>query len=358
MDAERKKDTVCNAVNHLLANLKSTAEVTRELRPQNYFGNHIVDAKFIPVKAYVIEKPSFVPRSAKRRKILRGIVHISGCDYETHDIPASLMSRTEEYWAYDIYFGQLKSLNYPLRSLTCDDRPGIRLACLKHYPNANIQLCIRHYAEEISRKLKIRSIERTIQGLEKKLEKLGDDFCYPSRPEAQRRAVEIANRIADLEHRYWIAATFSVILQSLIRVKTRDQYAYYARELNEFFKTLLPLERGVLRRRIIAIFEKFRKDRGLLFTSLRHPDLHIPRTTNLQEAYHSHWELRLSSIRGFETEETAKNYLNALVLKKRFSVFTSCREPFKRLNGKSPLEHSGGLTSTLKDWVSFCIRKK
>lgn len=317
-----------------------------------------MDAKFIPVKDYVIEKPSFVPRSRKRQKIFRGLTHISGCDYTTHDIPLACMAKTEEFWAYDIYFQQLKYLDYPLRSLTCDDKESIRKACLQHFPDAKIQLCIRHYSEEISRKLKIRSIERTVQSLEKKLLSLKDDYLYVTRPEAQQRAVQLLNHVADLEHRYWIAGTFSVILQSLIRSKTRVQYEHFATELKEFFHTLLPMEHPFLRRRIVAIYKKFQKDRAFLFTSLRFPDLHIPRTTNLLEGYHSHWELRLSSIRGFESTETAKNYMNALVLKKRFSVLVSCKKHFKHLNGKSPLEHSGGLKATLKDWVSFCIRKK
>ena len=360
MDAEKERDTICRSVNQLLANLKSSYEVTKELRPKNYAGNYIVDAKFIPVKDYVIEKPSFVPRSRKRQKVIRGITHISGCDYETHDIPLGMMTKTEEFWAYDIFFRQLQELNYPLRSLTCDDKESIRKACLVYYPDAKIQLCIRHYSQEISRKLKIRSVERTVQSLEKKLRSLHEDYLYQTRPEAQRRAIELLNHISDLEHRYWIAGTFSVILQSLIRSKTKKQYEHFAAELKEFFHTLLPLEHPFLRRRIIAIYKKFQKDREFLFTSLRFPELCIPRTTNLQEGHHSHWESRLSSIRGFETTETAKHYMNALVLKKRFSVLTSCRKKFKHLNGKSPLEHSGGLAATLKDteWVRACIISK
>jgi len=357
-DATNQKDTVCNSVNQLLKNLKTSWEITRELQPGNFKGNCIVDAKFIPVKEFAIEKPSFVPRSRKRRKILRGLTHISGCDYDTHDIPAALLTQTEEFWVYDIYFRQLKELHYPLCSLTCDDRESIRKACLQHFPAAKIQLCIRHYSEEISRKLKIRSIERTMQSLEKKLVSLKDDYLYETRPEAQLRAVQLLNHIADLEHRYWVAGTFSVMLQSLIRSKTRVQYEHFATELKEFFHALLPIEHPFLRKRIIAIYQKFQADREFLFTSLRFPDLRIPRTTNLLEGYHSHWESQLSSIRGFESTETAKNYMNALVLKKRFSVLVSCKKHFKHLNGRSPLEHSGGLQATLKDWVSFCIRKE
>lgn len=347
---------VCRETNTLLGRLKTNYEVTRELRPSRYFGNHIVDAKFIPAKAYVVEKSSFVPRSRRRQKIKRGTVHISGCDYETHDLPVSLMSRTEELYAYDIYFKQLKELNYPLHSLTCDDKPSIRIACLKHFPHAKIQLCIRHYLEEVARKLKIRSIERTIQSIEKKLEKLGDDFFILTRPTAIKKAASFANRIVELENRYWIAQEFSSILSSLLRSKTREEHDRYTKELQEFFAIIFPLEQGTLRKRITRIYRKFQEDKQFLFTSLRYPELRIPRTTNLQEGYHSHWESRLSSIRGFESEETARNYLNALVLKRRFSILTSCRKRFKHLNGKSPLEHSGGLTATLKDWVQWCTR--
>lgn len=345
-------------MNQLLSRFTSCADVTEALKPDQYAGNLIADAKFIPVKEWVIEKLSFVPRSRKRQKIIRGLTHIAGCDYTTHDLPHAMLTRTEEQWAYELFFEKLKKLQYPLTSLTCDDKSSIRRACLKYFPDAKIQLCIRHYSEEIARKLKIRSIERTVQSLEKKLLSLKDDYLYETRPEAQLCAVQLLNHVADLEHRYWIVGIFSVILQSLIRSKTRAQYEHFATELKAFFHTLLPLEYPLLRRRIITIYKKFQKDREFLFTNLRFPDLVIPRTTNLLEGYHSHWELRLSSIRGFESTETARNYMNALVLKKRFSVLTSCKKHFKHLNGKSPLEHSGGLKATLKDWVSFCIRKK
>jgi hypothetical protein len=197
-----------------------------------------------------------------------------------------------------------------------------------------------------------------VQSLEKKLQSLKDDYLYETRPEAQARAIRLVNQISDWEHRYRICGTFSFLLQSLIRVKTREQYARFASELQEFFKTLWPLEHRVFRDRMLAIWKKFKKDRDMLFTSLKYPDLRIPRTTNLQEGYHTHWELRLSSIRGFESTETAKHYMNALVLKKRFSILQSCRKHFKHLNGKSPLEHSGGLTAALKDWVRACQKEK
>lgn len=175
---------------------------------------------------------------------------------------------------------------------------------------------------------------------------------------AQAKAIRLTNRLADLEHKYWIAQEFSDLMAGLLKAKTRQEYFGHSKELKEFFKTTFILETRVLRKRIINIWKKFKTDQEYLFTSLNHPELNIPRTTNLQEGYHSHWEARLSSMRGFESEETAKNYLNALVLKRRFSILTSCRKRFKHLNGKSPLEHSGGLETVLKNWVQFCLKKQ
>lgn len=342
-----------------MAKLKTVSEITRELNPLKYSGNYTVDAKFIPAKAYTVTKSSLVPRSRKRQKIKRGIVHISGTDYQTHDLPASLTCPLENYWAYEVHFQNLRDLNYPLVSLTCDDKRSIRSACLRYYPLAKIQLCIRHYLEEIARKLKIRSIERTVQSLDKKLEILGEDYFLTTRPVAQMKAIQLTNRLADLEHKYWIAQEFSDLMTRLLKAKTQQEYVNYSNELKEFFDTVFILERSTLRKRIAKIWKKFKTDQDYLFTSLNYPELNIPKTTNLQEGYHSHWEARLSSMRGFESEETAKNYLNALVLKRRFSILTSCRKRFKHLNGKSPLEHStNGNSAMLKDWVRFCIRKE
>lgn len=198
--------------------------------------------------------------------------------------------------------------------------------------------------------------ERAVKSIEKKLENLGDDFCYPTRRIAQRTAVRLVNHLADLEHRYWIAHEFSALLAILLRVKTRAAYRAAMRELTMFFKTTFSCTPALYQKRIIRMYRKFESDKPFLFTHLRYPELRIPYTTNLQEGYHSHWESRLSSIRGFESEETAKNYLNALVLKRRFSILTSCRKRFRHLNGKSPLEHSGGLTVALKDWMPWSIR--
>ena len=68
-----------------------------------------------------------------------------------------------------------------------------------------------------------------------------------------------------------------------------------------------------------------------------------PYTTNLIEAYNSHLQGRLKSLKSFGNYHHARNWLNGYILKRRLTLFTDCRGKFKKLNGTSSLEQ------TLKD---------
>ena len=63
-----------------------------------------------------------------------------------------------------------------------------------------------------------------------------------------------------------------------------------------------------------------------------------PWTTNLIEAYNSHLEGRLKTIKGFQSYHSANLWLNGYVLRRRLKSFTDCEKPFKHLNGRSPLQ--------------------
>lgn len=62
-----------------------------------------------------------------------------------------------------------------------------------------------------------------------------------------------------------------------------------------------------------------------------------PRDTNLIELYNSHLEGRLKSIKGFETFRTARLWLNAYILRRRYKLFTDCSRKFKYLNGTNSI---------------------
>ena len=63
-----------------------------------------------------------------------------------------------------------------------------------------------------------------------------------------------------------------------------------------------------------------------------------PATNNIIEAYNSHLQGRLKTIKGFDSYISAERWLNAWLIRKRTKNFTDCQNPFKHLNGKCSLE--------------------
>lgn len=57
-----------------------------------------------------------------------------------------------------------------------------------------------------------------------------------------------------------------------------------------------------------------------------------PYTNNLIECFNSHLEARLTPLKGFNSFEDARLWLNGYILKRRFTAFTSCSSKFKHLN--------------------------
>ena len=106
--------------------------------------------------------------------------------------------------------------------------------------------------------------------------------------------------------------------------------------------------------KVKTLLSNFLENKEYLLNYLKYPHLNIPSTTNLIEGFNSQFELRLNSIKGFEMSETADNYINAWLLKRRFTKYTDCRGKFKKFNGKTPLECAGADISDIQFWVDFC----
>jgi len=324
-----------------------------------YSGNLIIDDKCIPVKKTMLV-PLFgkIPRSKKRKRIKKVLVLIWGVDYFTHDIPNSLLAPSENEYDFDNFFRELKLISYPLISLTIDDRRALITCCKHYYPKAVIQLCLKHYLANINRVLTISNIQIKIRSKEKKLEKWLEDIRLTNtRPRSTRQAIKLINEIINLEFKYELLLDFQELMFSILQAKTFKQAKQRITSLEKYFlpkRLLMNFPKNQFRK-IAKVYQGFRKDKPYLFNHLKYPHLHIPKTTNLIESYNSHLELRLSSIRGFESEKTARNYINAWIIKRRFSKLTCCRKHFKKLNGKSPLEHAG---VDIKDiqWLKKCVR--
>jgi hypothetical protein len=360
------KKKLCATVNEYVADLQNNYQVTEYFKGSlKYSGNHVLDGKYIPVKEAVVERGSSgkIPRSRKRRKVLRGMVLAWGSDYDNHDIPNSEFGASENLSLFNKYFARLKKLGYPLKSLTIDDKGEMIVACLKYFPDAVIQLCHRHYLAKINRILAVKNILVKIRAREKKLEKcLGqftDDVIPTGRIYARALAVKLSNQIAALEFNHELLLEFYDAVRGILDSKDLATAEQRIASVEKYFLSKrLKMDFPKAHQRLVEkIWLDFKERQSYLFNYLQRPDLRIPRTTNLQEGYNSQLEARLGSIRGFELAENGKNYLNAWIIKRRFTKFTDCKEPFKHLNGKTPLECAGADPSKVKNWMKTFRRK-
>jgi len=154
--------------------------------------------------------------------------------------------------------------------------------------------------------------------------------------------------------------TVQKILQKIFwEAKTEDELNQLEDDLNIAIARM-NLKQYPHAQKIRDCYNNYYKKRDFIIAAIKYPELDIPRTTNLIESYHSNsLEIRFSSIRGFEHEETAANYINVLVLRRRFWKFTDCKTKFKHLNGKCPLNIANpknlfGFDFHSKNWISFC----
>lgn len=360
------KKKLCSLVNESIGDLQDNFQVTEYFFKQlTYSGNHVLDGKYIPVKDVVVEmsEPGKIPRSRKRRKVLRGKVLAWGADYDNHDIPHCEFGKSENFTLFNTYFLRLKQLGYPLKSLTIDDQGDMITACLKHFPKAVIELCHRHYLAKVNRLLLVKNILVKIKAREKKLDRVMGQFTDGVIPVGRiyscSLAIKFSNEIAELEFAYELVIDFYAALRGILDSKDLETATNRITSVETYFlPERLKMNFPKVHKRLVKkIWLDFKEQEPYLFNHLKFPDLHIPHTTNLMEGYNSQLESRLGSIRGFELSDTAKNYLNAWIIKRRFTKFTDCKIPFKHLNGKSPLECAGADISKITNWQKTFQKK-
>ncbi|MGD8744588.1 MAG: transposase [Candidatus Woesebacteria bacterium] len=211
---------------------------------------------------------------------------IWGVDYLTHDVPHFRLAPFESYQASFAYFQSLRLLNYPLQMLICDDNVSFKLAVMKVYPKTVIQTCTNHFKENIRKNLKTRSND-TYKEFMKEIEYI------------------FSRKRSDQEY------------QGLAK-KVYSKWQYD------------PVTRSVL------LDMAKRQQELLAYTKVASS----PQTTNLIEAYNSHLQARLKSLKSFNDYSHAKNWLNGYILKRRITPLKACRGKFRKLNGKPPLSYT------------------
>jgi transposase-like protein len=379
----KSKNELYKLVENELKNIPDNYEITKKFRDKlEYLGRLIVDGKYVPIKENEDINPlpiiniitgkrkrALIPRSAKRARVRKGKTLIWGCEYDSHDIPHFELGDSENGIVLNDYFRKLKILKYPLISLTTDDKDEIARAARRHYPEAIVQLCIRHYLRKITRELGIGAIKMKIKSLEKKVDKLfGEDdkntYLPTTRYWTIKTAKQLINQILDISFNYELSLEFEA---SIIKIITAHDYTEANKMSDELLNDFWPKMKGSMKsqfdlnqiKKVGDLIADFRDKKEYLINYLKYPHLHIPSTSNMIEGYNSQLELRLSSIRGFENIANAKYYLNAWIIKRRLTKFTDCRKKFKKLNGRSPLECAGVDNSDISNLnINGLIRQK
>lgn len=358
------KSTACLAVNYEAAELIHSNNLTKILSPKNYCGIILIDGKYVPVKETSGGVESgFVPRSAKRRSTGKGLVTIACIDYLTHDIVVYEVCLSENSFDIERIFQQLKDLGYPLDAIVCDESMGqIAEIAKRVFPNVVIQICLTHYSKTIERTFVCNGAKRTYKSLQKKLNALGKSPLISTRHHDRGKALELTNQMADLEVEYgYLWQVQSLFHELFWQVKNSEELDIWEDKFNETISKM-DLKKYRHAQKIIDRYRDYYEKRDWITASILHPELNIPKTTNLIEGFNSTTlEIRFTTIRGFEKEEYARNYINALILKYRFHKFTDCKKKFKHLNKKSPLQIANPLNtfgfdfeSGDGDWIQFC----
>ncbi len=215
----------------------------------------------------------------------RKIPVIYGIDYLTHDVPTYRLAPSESFQSLNLFFKSLRLLNYPLKGTVSDDNVNIRTACLSVYPKTVIQLCYVHY---------LRSIRQVLNPNDQLHKNFFLDLRFLFK---EKRSEDDFNRIS--KEMYYKYNNNQLLLGILLDLNYRKEY--------------------------LLAYLKLKK---------------LPRSTNLIEAYNSHLQAWLSSIKGFQSFNHANTWINAYFLYRRFRKFTDCTKRFKSLNGKSSLEMS------------------
>jgi transposase-like protein len=218
------------------------------------------------------------------------IPFIYGIDFLTHDIPAGILDFAESEVTFLRLFRMLQDIGYPLRTVVCDEAMAVRPALRKVFPDAVIQLCHVHVLRNIREELHLSSINQTHLSFFREIKKL-----LATQGEENRRTTyqETVSRF-DTNFLYW------EILKS-IRRRWDDLFRY---------------------------------------ESVRKQGIACPSNTNLIEAFNGQFKDRYRNTKGFETISSAERFVNAWIIKRRFTAFRECGEHFKHLNGHTSFEKS------------------
>lgn len=208
------------------------------------------------------------------------LVLLWGLDYFSHDIPVFTLAPSENYQGWAKYFSYFRIINHHPELLVCDDNANLKMAARNAFPAVKIQTCFNHFKQSIRKTLRVRS-----------------DTTY--KPFMRRIESIFASKLSDDVMNRWLYTLYRDYHHDPLCLQVLTNIQKYMPELIAY-------------RNIKA----------------------APLTSNLMESYNSHLESRLFSLKSFQSFTHAKLWMNAYILKRRFTKLTDCEGKFRSLNGK------------------------
>lgn len=279
------KNTIFEELNSLGEHCKDFEYIAHELQPQ-WSGYILIDGKTIYIK--------------EDKEVL-----LLTADATTQDIPLAGLFDSENATNYTDLLQDLRDgIRYPIKGITVDGEPALLKAIISVFPKVPLQLCVRHYEENLKR-----YFQYHFHGVK-----------------------DGVPRFLDMVHRM-LYTTCSAHLDHV--------YREYLDTLDFFSVTRLGSE-----------VDRFESNFGRLWTHLYHPGM--PRTTNIIEGVIRQLSRKIDDTDGFNSHRTAWNSLKLMIINYRFKRFSCSR--IKGHNGKCPLELAGVDTSGI-NWVMFSKSK-
>ena len=279
------KNTIFHELDFLGEQCKSFEQVAHELHPQ-WSGYVLIDGKTIYIK--------------KDKAAL-----LLTADATTQDIPVAGLYESENAANYKILLEQLRDdIGYPIKGIIVDGDPAVLTAISSEFSKIPLQLCIRHYDENLKRHFR---------------------YYFHGITDGVPRFLDMVHEMLYVKN--------SLHLDQV--------YREYLDWLPFFYVTGLQSE-----------VDRVESNFGRLWTHLQYPEM--PRTNNVIEGIIRQLSRKIDDTDGFNSMRTAWNSLKLMIMNYRFKRFTCSR--IKGHNGKCPLQLAGVDISGI-NWVMFSKNK-
>ena len=297
-DLKVSRPTLISWLRRFTSNTKTPLQADRELKPQ-YGGTVGIDGDWIKV-------------AGENRCILVGI------DKKTSVIANFEYAGSEYSLDYKILFLTLIKMNYPFRGIVSDRNGNIRRWAQRLLPKVPHQFCCAHFMREVDSKIKYGYILRRIRGSQTKESSQYFKTFYKPETDFRKKIYNILYAKTEKMARKRLA----ILVRQ--RAKFPDKY-------HSFIVSLV---------RDADYFFRHYKVRGL------------PRSNNFTELVINQIENRNKLIEGFQSDETAENFVRLFIHYLNQKKFTFAKKKYNYKNGKSPLQLAKCNLKTT-DWLKF-----